>query len=80
VPVMEPAALREELRLTVKIYDDGSALIACEAGPCATVTDFRQAWLCEAPTGLMAASEVACGLIGIWADAGVLGLASEAAL
>lgn len=73
-----PAQLREELRLTIRLYEDGSALIALEVGPCASSVDFRHASLSPAPYGLRSASEVACALIGIWADAGTLGLASEA--
>lgn len=78
MPALMPAQLREELRLTIRLYDDGSALLALEVGPCEASTDFRHASLSAAPWGLQSASEIACALVGIWADAGVLGLATEA--
>jgi hypothetical protein len=76
--LLMPAALREVFGLSIALYEDGSACVAVEVGPDRTVTEFRTAALSPAPDGLRSASEVACWLIGIWADAGVLGLASEA--
>lgn len=73
-----PANLREHFALSVRLYDDGSALVAVRVGPSDSVAEFETGVLCPAPGGLIEATELACALVGIWGDSGVLGLASEA--
>ncbi len=76
--LLMPAALREHFALSLRLYEDGSVMLSVRVGPSDGVVEFETSWLASAPDGLQIASEVARGLVSVWADAGVLGLASEA--
>lgn len=72
-----PSPLREVLTIRLRLYEDGTVMVAAESGPDPTTSTFRSCRSFDGPGALSAASLWSADISALWTAAGTLGLASE---